>query len=238
MALKDVLRSFSDTRILIPRIDRHLLSLNGENARRNDGFIHPSGVSGCLMAQYLCMNKVPAIENIPAKVRRIFNNGDHMHSRLQKYMLDAGITKPNPANKNGEWPFEIKKWRVRGQTDGIILNPEAILELKSMNEREFLTLGGPKAEHIWQGHLYMWGLNIKKIIFLYENKNNQDLKEFVMEWDQETFDTVFERIKYLNKCYLMNTPPNKWTCNGAKSCNCNISNYTEEGQKMHRRLIK
>jgi hypothetical protein len=184
------------------------------------------------------MNKVPSIENISPKVRRIFNNGDHMHLRLQKYMLDAGITKPNPLNKNGEWAFEVKKWRVRGSADGIIKRPEAILELKSINERGFLTLGGPKAEHIWQGHLYMWGLGLKKIVFLYENKNSQDLREFVMDWDQETFDTVFERVKYLNRCFDKQTPPTKWTCGGLKSCGCHISNYTEEGQRMYRRLMK
>lgn len=237
MSLKNLLKTFKDTRILIPALDRHLLALNGE--RPGDGWIHPSGIHGCLMVQYMNMLKCPFEENIEPNLRRIFNNGDHVHLRLQKYLLDAKLIKRNkydPVSKC-EFPFINKKWRVRGTCDGLLTRRDAVLEIKSINQRGFSGLGGPKAEHLWQGHLYMWGHGLEEILFLYECKDNQNMKEFLVKFDAETFDTIFTRIKYLNRCYKRRTPPEKWTCGGLKGCQCNRDNLTVAGKKWYRKHI-
>ena len=68
---------------------------------------------------------------------------------------------------------------------------------------------------------------ITKVVFLYENKNNQELKEFVVERNMSTepiLTEVLEDYDYLNKCCRDdNVPPREGT---SKSCNtCRWCNY-------------
>lgn len=71
---------------------------------------------------------------------------------------------------------------------------------------------------------------ISKVIFLYENKNNQELKEFVVERNMTTepiLTEVLEDYEYLNKCCETETlPPREGT---GKSCNmCRWCSYKNE----------
>lgn len=71
---------------------------------------------------------------------------------------------------------------------------------------------------------------ISKVVFLYENKNNQELKEFVVERNMTTepiLTEVLEDYEYLNKCCDTETlPPREGT---GKSCNmCRWCSYKNE----------
>lgn len=71
---------------------------------------------------------------------------------------------------------------------------------------------------------------ITKVIFLYENKNNQELKEFVVERNMTTepiLQQVLEDYKYLNECCMDKMiPPREGT---GKSCNmCRWCSYKNE----------
>lgn len=71
---------------------------------------------------------------------------------------------------------------------------------------------------------------ITKVIFLYENKNNQELKEFVVERNMTTepiLEEVLENYAYLNECCEeQELPPREGT---SKSCNmCRWCNYKNE----------
>lgn len=71
---------------------------------------------------------------------------------------------------------------------------------------------------------------IKQVVFLYENKNNQELKEFIVERNITTepiLTEVLEDYVYLNECCETETlPPREGT---SKSCNmCRWCNYKNE----------
>lgn len=71
---------------------------------------------------------------------------------------------------------------------------------------------------------------ITKVIFLYENKNNQELKEFIVERNMTTepiLTEVLKDYKYLNTCCAEETiPPREGT---GKSCNlCRWCSYKNE----------
>ena len=71
---------------------------------------------------------------------------------------------------------------------------------------------------------------ISKVIFLYENKNNQELKEFVVERNMTTepiLTEVLEDYAYLNECCeKQELPPREGT---SKSCNaCRWCSYKNE----------
>jgi hypothetical protein len=215
MSLKDILKTFKTDQILVPALDRYLISLNDK--KPGDGFIHPSGITRCLNETYANMVGAISKDNIDPRLRRIFDNGHYTHRRLQRYLLKAGLLVPSK-DKFGEHEFTNKQWRIHGTADGILKAGPRILEIKSMNSRQFMTLQGPKPEHIWQAHLYMWMSNIKESVFLYENKDTQDLKEFLSPFDEETFETIFERVKYVNVCYDSKQRPDRWICGNCEFC--------------------
>lgn len=70
---------------------------------------------------------------------------------------------------------------------------------------------------------------VNKVCFLYENKNNQELKEFILERNMITesiLDSVLKDYSFLNKCCLeKKVPPREGT---GKSCNmCRWCNYKD-----------
>ena len=71
---------------------------------------------------------------------------------------------------------------------------------------------------------------VSKVVFLYENKNNQELKEFVVERNLTTepiLEGVLGDYEFLNECCETETlPPREGT---SKSCNmCRWCNYNNE----------
>ena len=71
---------------------------------------------------------------------------------------------------------------------------------------------------------------ITKVVFLYENKNNQELKEFTVERNMTTEPILSEVLKdydYLNECCReKKLPPREGT---SKSCNvCRWCSYKNE----------
>ena len=78
--------------------------------------------------------------------------------------------------------------------------------------------------------LYYTEKPLTKVIFLYENKNNQELKEYVVERNMTTEPILTEVLadyKYLNECCDTKTlPPREGT---SKSCNtCRWCGYKNE----------
>lgn len=71
---------------------------------------------------------------------------------------------------------------------------------------------------------------ITKVIFLYENKNNQELKEFCLERNLTTepiLNEVLKSYKELNECCRTETPPKREGT--SKSCNtCRWCSYKNE----------
>ena len=69
-----------------------------------------------------------------------------------------------------------------GQLDSTFSkHPVAVIELKSINQRNFILLTKPKPEHVIQLQIYLnlTGYEIGSV--LYENKNDQKIKAFVKE---------------------------------------------------------
>lgn len=60
---------------------------------------------------------------------------------------------------------------------------------------------------------------VTKIIFLYENKNDQDLKEFVVEWDYDKIEYIIDYCKTLND-YVQNKkiPEREGTGKSCSTC--------------------
>lgn len=138
-----------------------------------------------------------------AKRQRIFRNGDFMHDRYQKLMDEIGII------KDIELVFRYELKRVKGSIDAVVSidNEDYIIELKSMNTIQFNNLKEPTKAHLKQITLYMHTTGIHKGFILVENKNDQNIKEFYVEYDLANIsdilgkiDTVIEQSKQNKLC--------------------------------------
>jgi CRISPR-associated protein Cas4 len=142
----------------------------------------------CPRAIYFSMKNYPKKES-DARVMRIFEHGDHTHMRIMAVLFSLGLV---TAAEISIPENEV----VRGRADAIISfkGEPYVVEIKSVNSVKFKK-NEPDFDHIRQLQLYLYFFNIKKGILIYENKDNQDLKEFVIEYDE---NIVKKSISFFN----------------------------------------
>ena len=132
-------------------------------------------------------------EKLDARIMRIFEFGEYMHRNIFNilYRLRVGVTTEIriPAQ-------EI----VSGRADAILCidGENYVLDIKSMNSMIFRNLTAPKEENVYQLQLYLHYFKIKKGILLYIDKDKQEIKEFIVEYDAEMVHRLlddFEKLK-------------------------------------------
>jgi len=88
---------------------------------------------------------------------------------------------------------------ISGRADAILSDGKElyVLDIKSMNSMVFRNLQTPKEENVDQVQLYMHFFKVKKGILLYVNKDNQELKEFVLDYNPLRAENLIENLKQL-----------------------------------------
>lgn len=199
---------------IISLIDRYLFSLNGEEPQfnvpvrlggpRSQGVFHPSEICKedvCQRALAYELIFAPASKTVDARLRRIFDNGHFTHARVQHVVGEAVKTVGGVFKDEIRLP--INSERVAGTTDGgMIVNQwPYLLEIKSMNKKNFIALGKtPWEEHYDQLNIYMRLSKVKAAIILIECKDNQDQREFFVRYDEKRW----MRIELITKTVLGN----------------------------------
>ena len=117
-----------------------------------------------------------------ANILRLFDHGDHIHQLIMKPLLSTREIHVVASEVNIP-PQEI----ISGRADAIISDGKNlyVVDIKSMNSMIFRNLTEAKEENIDQLQLYLHYFKIPKGILLYVNKDNQTLKEFVVEYDKK-----------------------------------------------------
>lgn len=198
--------------------------------------IRPSEIGQC--ERKIVMSILNLVEEtFTPQQQRIFDNGNDVHKRyLKSYLPKIGCKPVNvKIKKNGveetvdfsEVLIENKEFWIRGAPDAVIFNPadghKYIFELKSIKQENYYNLEAPQEDHVDQVHLYMFLTNIDRSIVLYENKNTQSIKEFIVEFSQERLDAVLNKIRSIQN-YVKNyettkelpSPCNKSYCVACK----------------------
>jgi len=124
-----------------------------------------------------------------------------------------------------EVPLRAREYLIAGHADGAVPHLNALIEIKSVGagtvrieapeiyaknsngtfidfQNLWKDIKGPFPSHMRQGQLYLrlcesMGLPFDKIIFIYEAKFNQGVKEFVVKYDPNYCDDV------ITKCYFI-----------------------------------
>ncbi len=133
----------------------------------------------CPRAVFFKFKNAPR-EKMNARILRIFDRGEHMHRNIFNilYRLRIGVTTEVsiPAQ-------EI----ISGRADAILCidNENYVLDIKSINSMIFRKLTEPKEENIYQIQLYLHYFKIPKGILMYIDKDQQNIKEFMIKYDPE-----------------------------------------------------
>ena len=170
---------------------------------------------------------------------------DHYWSATSPYSCDScGSVRI----RYREVPVRSDEYRILGHADGKVVDKEgsALLEIKSVGtgtvrfekpalfadyssgkltiDELWRNIKQPFASHVRQGNLYMHCTGIDTIVFIYEWKPTQEVKEFVVRHNPEIVAPILENCKKviaaLESNQILDRP--EWAtdkdCSGCKYC--------------------
>jgi CRISPR/Cas system-associated exonuclease Cas4 (RecB family) len=192
-------------------IDQFYLE-NQKNKEQTRFYITDSGK--CPRAVFFKFKNAPKEPTDP-RIMRIFEHGENIHRSIFNilYRLRMGVVTEVPIPNQ-----EI----ISGRADAILCvgNENYVLDIKSINSMIFRKMTEPKEDNVYQVQLYMHFFNIKKGILLYVDKDQQELKEFFLDYDENLCKGLLEKFQNLKgqieqgivPARLADYPRN-WQCN-------------------------
>lgn len=195
-------------------IDKFYLEKEREKKDKDRIQFFISEVGKCPRAIFFKFKKAPSIEIEPERLR-IFDHGDFIHQIILRPLFSLGLIR---ATEVSIPPQEI----IAGRADAILSidGIPYVLDVKSISGRtNFSKMDKPYPEHFWQVQLYLHFFKIQKGILLYVNKDTQELKDFVFDYEPETVQNLLHWFKKLKSRIEKNLVPNRladypnnWQC--------------------------
>jgi CRISPR/Cas system-associated exonuclease Cas4 (RecB family) len=188
---------------------------------RYDG-LHPSAMGReCLLQIYNEMIGVPGQEHVEPRGRLIFDTGSAIHHMFQTYGLKGawGPHYRKEAKLTAEWQWLADELMIEGSADAEnimtiddipgcpIYEVGLIHEYKSMKKEIFEKLTGPKPEHKQQAIIYSAVLNRPVVVYLYMNKNDQNLADFPVAFDHAVWAKLESKARLMKQYYESGTAP-------------------------------
>ncbi len=198
-------------RMLKELIDQFYLE-NQKNKEQTRFYISDAGK--CPRQVFFKFKNAPR-EPMNARILRIFEHGENIHRSIFNilYRLRLGVVTEVPIPSQ-----EI----ISGRADAILCvnNENYVLDIKSINSTIFKNMQNPKEENVFQLQLYMHFFNIKKGILLYIDKDQQDLREFFIDYDEQLTKSLLDKFHSLKQQVETNVIPVRladyprhWQCN-------------------------
>lgn len=193
-------------------IDKFYLDRQKDKEQRH---FYITDAGKCARALFFKFKNVPRKE-MEANILRLFDHGDHIHQLIMKPLLSIKEIHVVAAEVKIP-PQEL----ISGRADAIISDGKDlyVLDIKSMNSMIFNKLTEPKEENIDQVQLYLHYFKIPKGILLYVNKDNQQLKDFIINYDKKRVFSLLTALENLKKEIDKNIIPDRlfdypenWQC--------------------------
>ncbi len=155
-------------------------------------------------------------KDIDANILRLFEHGDHIHQLIMKPLLSIRELHVVASEVNIP-PQEL----ISGRADAIISDGKKlyVVDIKSMNSMVFRNLQEPKEENVDQLQLYLHYFKIPNGVLLYVNKDNQELKEFIVKYNKSRALQLLEVLKKTKEKIDSNIVPDRledyprnWQC--------------------------
>ena len=197
---------------------------NSKRFKKISGF-HPSQHSTCKRYWYLLFKGADSEKKIPARLQRIFDNGNEVHARWREYFRAMGIL------IEAEVPISIDNpVPIRGNADGILKwGGRKLYELKSISPERFefrRVYNKPDAKTYRQTQLYLHATGLDNGFVIYENKGNQEVLIFEIKLDEEFIKKEFRRLKMYYKYVDEDKLPKRPYIRESQQCgDCELENY-------------
>ena len=196
---------------LLEALDTHLTA--PQRPPRKEVF-YPSALgSKCdrfLYNSYFGLVQEQVIEPI---TKRIFDCGDYLGLRYEKYFEEMGVL------VGTEIPLKSEIPPISGRLDFLIKHEQkqlAVIELKSIGASGFKALTKkPKDDHFIQLQIYLALTGHEYGVLLYENKDNQRVKAFSVIKDDEVWKRLVDRCTN-----IMEMKEQPAVCTGLRYCPC------------------
>ena len=179
------------------------------------GHFYITDAGKCPRAIFFKFKKAPRKEMEP-RILRMFDHGDYIHRLIMKSLFGSREIHVVASEINMP-PQEI----ISGRADAIVSFGDElyVLDIKSMNSMIFNKLQAPKEENVYQIQLYLHFFQIQKGILLYVSKDNQQLKEFIVDYDRNLCEGLLGGMKELKEKIDTNVIPlpledypSNWQC--------------------------
>jgi hypothetical protein len=175
---------------LVARIDKGLAHPQ-KSPSKGKFFVSAVG-NPCDRYLWLHYNGLIPKKDIPAHLQRIFGVGNAAEERYTKYFGDMLLYREQSCRI--ESPIVLS-----GRADFILHNDGRlfVVELKTINQKgwENDLQTGPKIEHSTQLQCYLNMLGHEEGVVLYENKNTQQIKTFVVKQNKVLWDGILTRAQ-------------------------------------------
>jgi len=159
--------------------------------RDRSGTYSASSLNSCRRRQQFTFLGMPELPPT-ARTAAIFQNGTFMHIRWQMAGLTEGWL------REAEVPLPQNSMRLNGTRDGIA-HDGSVVEFKSIHTNGFSQVNsfGPKEDHLDQVGTYVAASGAEKAVVIYEDKNTQEYKEFVVPAEELPIEEITERAEEL-----------------------------------------
>jgi len=195
---------------LMDTIDNHL---DGMFDSPRKGVFYPSSIANpCDRMLWLSFNGLMPRMPLPPNLKRIFENGSSLEERVSKWFEDLGLL------LDREISVKFADPPISGRIDFLIKHQDGHIypiELKSINQRGFSALKRPKPEHSVQLQMYLNMGDFSRGSVLYECKDNQKLKAYAIERNEDEWQRILERC-----LKIQNMEDDPIHCTGEYYCDC------------------
>jgi len=226
--IKEASKPFED--LFLDAVDSYLIKsrVKKEDEHGKSLSIKPSSYYKCARKLWYELLQFPKKPKYYAKSIRTLENGTVLHEWIQTQVfmdMDKGEyhIKLLPAeelpsfNKEGiefikehDAPaMEIKfrdyrytKYPVSAMIDGFMefQDSRMLFEFKTINPKDFDMLYEPLKDHIKQGAIYALSLGLPRVIFVYYNKGNSDMKAYLVKYTDVQIEWAKTRVHYIDEC--------------------------------------
>ena len=166
---------------------------------------YPSSAGQCIRKQWHEKKNPPVF---PANVYKIFLVGNLTHDWLQSKIFTTGQSEVPMKWTDGEVSFS-------GRVDCIY--DDRILEFKTIKDLGYVQ-SKPKPEHVAQINMYMHATGIHQGTIVYVTKNEIDILEHDVEYDESLYNDTVKGFKKLYKYLVQNKEPKPAKCISPWSC--------------------
>lgn len=185
---------------------------------------------GCGRALGYGYTNAPAEGSWTPRNRRILDTGTAIHCQLQMYLTEVARRRKKTETFEKEALISPETnpvadiLDISGHTDGIYtitlphLSVRFGIEIKSINDAGFKATKSVHPEHAVQGTIYQACLDLPVMLFLYYNKNDSNMAEFLQIFDPIIWEEIKAKVNDVRESVYKKMLPVQEVGFGCKTC--------------------